>query len=382
MSSSQIERKLAAIMFTDIAGYTALSAKDENKALELLDTQKQLLTPIIEEFNGTLHNKVGDGLLFTFPTVTDAVKCGIKIQQESKAVEDLNLRIGIHEGEITLKDGDALGDDVNVASRIEPFSAIGGIAISGKIQQNISSLPEFETSFMGKPELKGVAQKVEVYCIISHGLPESKKSYVQAKVEPGRKYYKEILISTLFGIIVFSYLPQFFKSNDNNSLQSSFSQVMKNKNALVSDLISTKHEKDIFNELNRADSLLALNAPEHNNEVITNIEMLMAIDNTQGDYYSLLGQAFYQRWRFNPESEEFMLEAMKNIDIAIEKKNINIDYLALAYMTNSDIWLKKNDLSKASENIRKALQVKRLSPITDRFKIIILMKLQKMEYNK
>ena len=123
MSSSQIERKLAAIMFTDIAGYTALSAKDENKALELLDTQKQLLTPIIEEFNGTLHNKVGDGLLFTFSTVTDAVKCGIKIQQETKEVEDLNLRIGIHEGEITLKDGDALGDDVNVASRIDPFAA-------------------------------------------------------------------------------------------------------------------------------------------------------------------------------------------------------------------------------------------------------------------
>ena len=99
-----IERKLAAIMFTDIAGYTALSAKDENKALELLDTQKQILTPIIEEFNGTLHNRVGDGLLFTFPTVTNAIRCGIKIQEETKAVDDLNLRIGIHEGEITIKD--------------------------------------------------------------------------------------------------------------------------------------------------------------------------------------------------------------------------------------------------------------------------------------
>ena len=113
-----IERKLAAIMFTDIAGYTALSAKDETKALELLDTQKQILTPIIEEFNGTLHKEMGDGLLFTFPTVTEAVKCGIKIQEDTKANADLNLRIGIHEGEITLKDGDALGDDVNVASRI------------------------------------------------------------------------------------------------------------------------------------------------------------------------------------------------------------------------------------------------------------------------
>jgi len=173
MPSPQIERKLAAIMFTDIAGYTALSAKDETKALKLLDTQKQILTPIVEEFNGTLHKEMGDGLLFTFPTVTDAVKCGIKIQKKTKEIDDLNLRIGIHEGEITLKDGDALGDDVNVASRIEAFATSGGIAISSKVQQNISSLPEFETSYVGKPELKGVSQEVKVYCITSHGLPKT-----------------------------------------------------------------------------------------------------------------------------------------------------------------------------------------------------------------
>ena len=178
-----IERKLAAIMFTDIAGYTALSAKDENKALALLDKQKQILTPIIEEFNGTLHNKVGDGLLFTFPTVTDAIKCGIKIQKETKEIEHLNLRIGIHEGEITLKDGDALGDDVNVASRIDPFAAEGGIVISGKVQQNISSLPEFKTKFISEPLLKGVSQEVKVFCIISHGLPETDITKVTAKLE-------------------------------------------------------------------------------------------------------------------------------------------------------------------------------------------------------
>ena len=107
-------RKLAAIMFTDIAGYTALSAKDENKTLELLDKQKQLLSPIIEEFNGTLHKEVGDGLLLTFQTVTDAVKCGIKIQDQTKEVEGLNLRIGIHEGEITFRDGDALGEVIAI----------------------------------------------------------------------------------------------------------------------------------------------------------------------------------------------------------------------------------------------------------------------------
>ena len=88
---SDVKRKLAAIMFTDIAGYTALSSTDENKALKLLDKQKEILTPIIEEFNGTLHNRIGDGLLLTFPTVTDALKCGIKIQKETKEVKDLNF---------------------------------------------------------------------------------------------------------------------------------------------------------------------------------------------------------------------------------------------------------------------------------------------------
>ena len=181
--SSTTERKLAAIMFTDIAGYTALSSTDETKALKLLDKQEEILTPIIKEFNGTLHNRIGDGLLFTFPTVTDAVKCGIKIQKETKEVEDLNLRIGIHEGEITLKDGDALGDDVNVASRIDPYEAEGGIVISGKVQQNISSLPEFETKFISQPSLKGVRQDVKIFCIVSHGLPETDITKVTAKLE-------------------------------------------------------------------------------------------------------------------------------------------------------------------------------------------------------
>ena len=117
-------------------------------------------------------------------------------------------------------------------------------------------------------------------------------------------------------------------------------------------------------------SLLFLNTPEYNNEVIATLEMLMAIDDQQGDYYSLMGQAFYQRWRFKQESEEFINKSSENLNIAIKMKNINIDYLAFAYMTNSDIWLSEDNLSKASENIKKALQVKRLRPIKERFKKI------------
>ena len=181
--SSNIKRKLAAIMFTDIAGYTALSSIDETKALKLLDKQDEILTPIIEEFNGTLHKEMGDGLLLTFPSVTEAINCGIKIQKETKNIKDLNLRIGIHEGEITIRDGDALGDDVNIASRIESYAAEGGIAISGKVQQNISSIPEFKTKFISQPNLKGVKQDVKIYCLVSHDLPETDITKVTAKLE-------------------------------------------------------------------------------------------------------------------------------------------------------------------------------------------------------
>ena len=207
---STTERKLAAIMFTDIAGYTALSSTNETKALKLLDKQEEILTPIIEEFNGTLHNRIGDGLLFTFPTVTDAIKCGIKIQKKTKEVEDLNLRIGIHEGEIAIKNGDVLGDDVNVASRIDPFAAEGGIVISGKVQQNISSLPEFKTKFISEPLLKGVNQDVKIFCIVSHGLPETDITKVTAKLEKDVKklwhnqkfiWYLGVAVISIIGIL-------------------------------------------------------------------------------------------------------------------------------------------------------------------------------------
>ena len=183
-----IERKLAAIMFTDIAGYTALSAKDSTKASELLKTQRDILKPIVEKHGGSWMKEIGDGLLLTFDSATSAVECSIAIQEATKDIDDLNLRIGIHQGEVIKQDGDVIGDDVNVTSRIEPFSAIGGVAISDKIYRDISSNQEFETKYIGKPKLKGVAQKVEVYCITSHGLPETDVSKVSAKLEEKSKF--------------------------------------------------------------------------------------------------------------------------------------------------------------------------------------------------
>ncbi len=177
-------RKLAAIVFTDIVGFTKLTAEDQSKASALLKQQRELFRPIVDSYKGMWVKEMGDGLLLTFDTITDAVNCCIKLQGASKQINNLDFRIGIHQGEILIEENDIIGDDVNVAARIEPFSAPGGIAISNKVHDAIVRESEFETKYLGKPKLKGVGQEVKVYCITSHDLPETKLSDVSAKLEP------------------------------------------------------------------------------------------------------------------------------------------------------------------------------------------------------
>jgi len=192
-------RKLAAIVVTDITDFSSIAGKDEKKAIALIDKQKELIIPLLEKFNGIIHKEIGDGLLLTFQTVSGALQFSINIQKKSKDIKDLNLRIGIHEGEITIYGDDILGDDVNIASRIEVFAAKGGIVISGKVQQNILSLPEYKTKYIGKPKLKGISQDVKIYCIVSHNLPKTNTSKVFAKIE---KESKKFNIFTLTGFIL------------------------------------------------------------------------------------------------------------------------------------------------------------------------------------
>jgi class 3 adenylate cyclase/TolB-like protein/Tfp pilus assembly protein PilF len=177
-------RKLAAIVFTDIVGFTKLSAENEPAALSLLEKQRELLKPIVDNHSGSWLKEIGDGLLLLFDTTKDAVHCAIEIQNIVKEVENLNLRIGIHQGEVQFQGNDVVGDDVNITARIEPFAAEGGIALSDRVNASLARDPDFETKFLGKPKLKGVGQEIKVYCITSHGLPETDMSKVSAKLEP------------------------------------------------------------------------------------------------------------------------------------------------------------------------------------------------------
>ena len=211
------KRKLAAIVFTDIVGFTKLTAKDQTLASSLLTKQRDAFKPIVESHGGTWLKEMGDGLLLIFDTVTDAVNCCIKIQEEAKTIDQMVLRIGIHQGEILMLENDVIGDDVNVASRIEAFSAPGGIAISGKVYDAIVREMHYQTKYLGKPKLKGVGQEVTVYCIISHGLPETNLADVAAKLEDARPKWFYPLIASLLLVPLIIYL-SFFRGEKIDSI--------------------------------------------------------------------------------------------------------------------------------------------------------------------
>jgi len=208
-------RKLATIVFTDIVGFTKLTAKDQQMASDLLDIQRAEFQPLVESYQGKWVKEVGDGLILTFDTINKAVHCCIKIQEKAKTIENLSIRIGIHLGEILEKENDIIGDDVNITARIEPFSAPGGIAISNKVNDGIIRESEFTTKYLGKPKLKGVGQKVEVYCITSHGLPETKLSDVSAKLEKSPLFIYSAIAATVI-IPLFVYLFMFQKESVNS----------------------------------------------------------------------------------------------------------------------------------------------------------------------
>jgi adenylate cyclase len=163
MSSS---RQLAVIMFTDIVGYTALMGNDEQNAFTILYKNRTLQRPVIEQFNGKWIKELGDGVLASFNTVSDAVNAAKKIQEDCKVANDFQLRIGIHLGEVVFEDDDVFGDGVNIASRIQAVAAPGSIYVSESIHLNVANKKDINTRFVKEEILKNVKQPMRIYEVI------------------------------------------------------------------------------------------------------------------------------------------------------------------------------------------------------------------------
>lgn len=180
-------RQLAAIMFTDIVGYTALMGIDEENAFRILNENRALQKPIIEEFNGRWIKELGDGVMASFNTVSDSVKAAIKIQKESLSIPELELSIGIHLGEVVFENEDVFGDGVNIASRIQAFAMPGSIYISEAIHNNIFNKPGIETKFVRQEKLKNVVSPIRIFEVVTGDRTDSSKRSVRESTRDSKE---------------------------------------------------------------------------------------------------------------------------------------------------------------------------------------------------
>jgi len=163
-------RQLAAIMFADMTGYTAMMQDDERRAMILRDRQRHVLETLIPAYNGKIIQYFGDGTLSLFGSAFDAVRSAVNIQQELQKEPKVSLRIGIHSGDISYDKDGIYGDSVNLAARIEALSVPGAVLISDKVFDEVKNQDEIKTLLLGKFNLKNVKRQVEVYAVANDGL--------------------------------------------------------------------------------------------------------------------------------------------------------------------------------------------------------------------
>ncbi len=184
MPPHPVTRRLAAIMFTDLVGFTRLGQEDEEAALALRREHQALLRPIFERFGGREVKTLGDGFLVEFASVVEAVRCAVDIQRAIGARNagvgagtQILLRIGLHVGDVVEEDGDVVGDAVNVASRIEPLAEPGGICLSSAVHEQVRNKLPILFERVGIRELKNVREPVEIYRVAVGGGPSSARTH-------------------------------------------------------------------------------------------------------------------------------------------------------------------------------------------------------------
>ena len=158
-------RKLVAILAADVVGYTRTMAIDEASTVaQLRDIRGEIVDPLMSEHEGRVFKTTGDGFLAEFSSAVQALRCAIAMQERLRERESaLQLRIGLHQGDVVVDGDDLLGDAVNVAARLEPLAEPGGICISARVREDAAGKVPLDADDLGEPELKNVPRKIRAY---------------------------------------------------------------------------------------------------------------------------------------------------------------------------------------------------------------------------
>src|SRR6267378_500613 len=171
LATERVERRLAAILAADVAGYSRLMGVDEEGTHARLQAHlRQLVDPKIKEHGGRTVKNTGDGLLAEFPSAVNAVRCAAEIQhgmvvRNGDVPDDkrVSFRIGVNLGDIIVEPEDIFGDDVNIASRLEALAEPGGICISRAVRDRIGERLPYSFEDIGEQSVKNIAHPVHVY---------------------------------------------------------------------------------------------------------------------------------------------------------------------------------------------------------------------------
>jgi len=181
-------RRLAAVMFTDIVGYTALMEGDEEIAIKVRARHREVFQQQHELHQGEIIQYYGDGALSIFKSAIEAVKCAIEIQRLLKEGEPVvPLRVGLHMGDIVYSKTEVYGDGVNFASRIESMGVAGAILLSGKLNDELKNQKQISTRSLGNFELKNITNPVEVFSVINDGITIPAPSDLKGKLKKPMK---------------------------------------------------------------------------------------------------------------------------------------------------------------------------------------------------
>ena len=252
-------RQLAAIMFTDIVGYTTMMQQNENRAVAAIKHYNATLEKWVAHFNGRILNFYGDGSLCSFSSATDAVNCSIEVQKELRSEPVVPLRIGLHIGEIFFEQEKALGDGVNVASRVQSLGQENTILISAEIHDKIKNNPSITAQSLGLFDFKNVNKPLEIFALTNEGLFVPQRKTMQGKLQK-KNVHKRILIIVAVLIILFVsafiLYQKFFPGKETVSSEKSiavlpFTDMSKNKDQ---EYLSDGLTEDIITQLAKINS--------------------------------------------------------------------------------------------------------------------------------
>jgi TolB-like protein/class 3 adenylate cyclase/tetratricopeptide (TPR) repeat protein len=197
-------RRLAAILFADIAGYTALMQRDEQEALQKLTHFKEVLSVKSAEHHGTIIQYYGDGCLMLFESPVQAVLFALDVQKGF--LGDVPVRMGIHSGDVVFREGLIFGDAVNITSRIESMGIPGSVLISQTVRDQIKNKPEFELVFLDAFDFKNVEEPVEIFALSNNGLSVPRREELQGKFKNLPPDHKRSFTRWTIPVLVFTAL--------------------------------------------------------------------------------------------------------------------------------------------------------------------------------